>query len=78
MNGEKKGNFFWSPPLLIKKLEMSEWYCAEHKDLFVFFSSWDELKNKIDTLDYDNHKMRLLDFGIKHEKKMLAKWEMFF
>ena len=35
-------------------LDLCEWYCDEHKDLFVYFDSWDYLKLIIDNLDYEN------------------------
>jgi hypothetical protein len=74
----KKDAFFWSPPLREDVLYLAEWYCEEFKDVFVYFDSWDDLKNKVTYLDYQQHKKKLRDIGDKHEIKMLEKWKNIF
>ncbi len=37
-------NIFWSPPYDKELLHLSEWYHPDNKDLFVYFNSWQELK----------------------------------
>lgn len=70
-----KGNFFWSPPLLIDKLEVSEWYLPEHKDYLIYFDSWKDLQQKIQTYNYDEHKAKQKAFGISHSNEMILKWK---
>jgi hypothetical protein len=77
-NDDKKDNFFWSPPLIEDVLYLSEWYCEEFKDVFIYFDSWNDLKKKVETLDYLNHKKILKEIGINHEKKMLERWSKLF
>lgn len=67
-------DFFWSPPYVEEKIDLSEWYCEEHKDLIIYFDDWADLLEKTDNLDYTQHKRKLREFGKKHEKEMLKKW----
>ena len=57
------------------KITESEWYSEEHKDIFVYFSSWDNLQEKIDTLDYEAKRKYILEFGKKHNDEMLKRWK---
>jgi len=75
---DKKDSFFWSPPLKEEILNISEWYCEEFKDVFIYFDSWDDLKYKIENLNYIRQKEILKNIGIKHEKEMLEKWKKYF
>lgn len=78
IDGLKKDCFFWSPPLKENLLHLSEWYCEEFKEAMVYFDSWEDLKNKIDSLNYTEHKKKLRIIGDKHEKDMLEKWRKIF
>ena len=71
---DKTDCFFWSPPLKEQLLNLSEWYCEEFKDVFIYFDSWEDLKHKIENLDSIKHKELLKNIGLKHEKDMLQKW----
>jgi FkbM family methyltransferase len=56
-------------------LKLSEWYCDEHKDLFVFFDSWDELTQKVKTTDYVEKTQIILNFAKQHHDEMLNRWK---
>lgn len=72
----KKGKRFWfQPPFRPNLLKMSEWYNETHKDLLIYFDSWEDLRKKINTLNYDKHKLKLKEFGEKHINAMLNKWK---
>ncbi len=58
--------------------ELCEWYAKEHRDLLVFYDSWDDLKHKIETTDYDAMKKRIITFAQNHEQDMLNRWRMVF
>ncbi len=75
INNEKKDSFFWSPPLIEDALYLSEWYCEDFKDIFIYFDSWSDLKYKINTLNFNNHKQLLRIKGNEHENNMLNKWK---
>ena len=70
-------SFFWSPPYREDVIYLSEWYCQEHKDILVYFDSWEDLQNKVKNLDYDRQKLVLNEFGVIHETKMLEKWKKY-
>ena len=69
------GMFFWSPPYIEDKLELSEWYCLEHKNTFVYFDSWNDLELKLQNTDFQKQKEVLKKFGEEHEQIMLEKWK---
>ena len=72
---KQTGDFFWSPPFPTQYIESSEWYLPEHKDLFIYFDSWEHLKvlTKDSELIKDK-KSKVLDFSKKHTKICLDKW----
>lgn len=67
------------PYVLGSKLyQLCEWYAPEHKDLIVYYDSWDDLKHKIETTDYVAMKARIIDFAQRHEQEMMARWKQIF
>ena len=77
IDGLKKDSFFWSPPLREDVLHLSEWYCEDFKEVFIYFDSWEDLKNKIKKLDFNKQKRLLKQIGKKHEKDTLKKWRKY-
>lgn len=73
---KKNKNFFWSPPFKNEYLEISEWYCEELSEVFVYFDSWDDLVFKINNLNYYEKKNYLQKYGIKHKNDTLKKWKL--
>ena len=71
----KMGNFWFQPPYNRENLHLSEWYNDTHTDLLIYFDSWEDLRKKVNTLNYDKHKLKLKEFGEKHIKTTLNKWE---
>lgn len=59
INSDNKGSFFWTPPLLLDQLQLSEWYCDETKEVFIYFDSWEDLQHKITSFDRDAHKKKI-------------------
>lgn len=73
----KTGNWWFQPPFNIEHPEtlvLSEWYCSEHADLFVFFDSWIDLLGKINKTDYVAKTKTILDFAKNHEEECLSRW----
>jgi len=68
-------DFFWSPPFREDVLELSEWYEPEHKNLMIYFDSWDDLKNKTKKLDKEAIKKNISEFLRIHEEKQLNNWK---
>jgi len=73
----KTGYYWFQPPFNINNpglLKLSEWYCNEHKDILVFFDSWDDLQIKIKTTDYEEKTKTILNFAKKHHDNTLTLW----
>jgi len=75
MEIKKNNNFFWSPPYKDEWLKISEWYCKENSNIFVYFDSWSDLYNKIHNLDYVNQRELILKYSKIHEKKNMKIWK---
>ena len=72
-----KHGFFWSWPQMVWSMStISEWYNEKNKDLFVYFDSWDDLKEKIETTDYKGKKRYIKKFMKNHIKEMFEKWRI--
>lgn len=72
---KKNKDFFWSPPYNDNWIELSEWYCEENKNLFVYFDSWEDLANKVVTINYKEKKEQIIQFAYEHEKKQIQLWK---
>ncbi len=62
----------------LEHLELCEWYCDEYKDLFVYFDSWQDLVEKINTTNYLQMKQKILEAGVTHWYKNFELWEKIF
>jgi hypothetical protein len=70
--------FFWDVPNAIpEEVALSEWYREEHKPLFVYFSTFQELKHISDDL-ISEKKDNILRFIMKHNPETLEKWRGIF
>lgn len=70
-----KGNFFWSPPFDEEFIRSSEWYLPEHKELFMYFNSFEELKQLTEDEELINKKKQIIkEFIPKYSIEMLNKW----
>lgn len=72
------GNGWFQPPFhphFPDTLKISEWYCDEHKDIFVFFDSWEDLVDKVRNTNYEEMTKKVLDFAKQHEVDTLSRWK---
>lgn len=74
----RKNNFFWSPPFQIANLRYSEWYCEELNNLFIYFNSWEDLRNKTNNYNRDKLKDKLYSYSKIHRETELEKWKNIF
>jgi hypothetical protein len=61
-----------------KLYEISEWYDPQHKDIFIYFDSWEDLQHKIATLDYEKQRKIILEYSKKLQKETLKDWQSVF
>ena len=72
---------YWFQPPYIRNeeiLRLSEWYCDEHKDLLVYFDSWEDLAEKVKTTDYEAQTKKILLFARLHSARVLLQWNEVF
>lgn len=67
--------YWFQPPFNGENiLSKAEWYCDEHKDLVIYFSSWHDLQMKVNTTDYETQTKKILEYAEKHSSQTLSKW----
>jgi hypothetical protein len=73
----REGKYWFQPPFSIdhpELLQISEWYTSEHRDLMVYFDSWDDLTMKIKNTNYQEKTKTILNYAKLHEKETLDRW----
>lgn len=60
--------YYWHEPYYC------EWYFGVHRDVIVYFDSWQDLKEKIATTDYPAMHAKIKAFGRAHREEMLDAW----
>jgi len=75
--------YYWeeknkSYDLLIKSIELSEWYNINNKDIFEYFESWDDLKYKIENMNDEyiiQKKQTIKKFIENNNMQNIEKWK---
>lgn len=67
-------NFWFQDTNYKDLLDSSEWYLPEHRDLFMYFDSWEHLK-EIVNYDLTGKKKLILEFSQQHHQKTLTTWK---
>lgn len=69
-------NFFWSPPFDRDFIHSSEWYLPEHQDFFIYFDSFNHLKEVSGNKHLIQEKRnKVLEFSKNHSKKSILQWK---
>ncbi len=63
------------PYTTISEFPWCEWYADDNKDIIVYFDSWQDLKHKVDTLDYGSLKQKIKKQAIVHTQEMVGRWK---
>ncbi len=58
--------------------QLSEWYCKKNEPIFIYFDSWEDLKHKIETCDYDAARAKIKAFAKEHQTQTLVQWKQLF
>lgn len=56
-----------------KMIHLSEWYNEDHKHLFTYFDSWEDLVVKVDTCSYAQKREVIKKFANQHQQTILTK-----
>jgi hypothetical protein len=86
------GWYYWEEyargePYLSQSIELSEWYCPDIADCFIFFDSWDDLYHKYSSLQTNSSKsinpipnndnqIPTLSTTLSHTLSLYPKWYM--
>jgi hypothetical protein len=66
------------PNGIVEFVDWMEWYAEAYQDLMVYFDSWQDLKEKIDTIDYAALHARILRYAQYHRETVLHRWKEVF
>jgi hypothetical protein len=61
--------------ILLKSIELSEWYQPELADFFVFFDTWEEIHSKFYDTDFVEKKKALYNYVKKSNLVQVRRWE---
>jgi len=72
--------FFTNSVLLLKEdlFEVSEWYAPDRAEIFVYFDSWEDLKVKLESLDFIAQHDKIKSYASNHKIEMLNRWQLLF
>jgi len=59
----------------LNEFEIGECYHPDNKDIFVYFDSWQDLQNKLNTINFEAKKSKILEVAKNHQLRMLQRWE---
>jgi len=57
---------------------LCDWYHDDVRDGIIYFDSWDDLKDKIQSTDYQSFSARVKEMGASHGQEMLNRWRVIF
>src|SRR5579862_1294340 len=58
--------------------DLSEWYSPVHRDIITYFDSWEDLKHKIESMDFNRLRRKIKAYALMHYKRMLDRWTRVF
>lgn len=72
----KGHNFWWQDVgFLDSHIESSEWYHKDYRECFVYFDSWEDLRNKVQNTDYIAKKKVIADTAQWHIDNYMNAWK---
>ena len=60
--------------LLLKSIELAEWYQPELVDFFVYFDSWEEIQTRFYETDFMEKKRNLYEYVQKNNRVQINRW----
>ena len=75
----EKGTIWWPNGNYFKdNYHYSEWYHEKHSEIITYFDSWDDLKYKIESTDFDVLRTNIQQYALEHQKNVLEQWKTIF
>jgi len=79
LNALRSGRAWWPDKgYMYDYAHLSEWYSAANKEYFIYFDSWQDLKQKIEAADFNALHTKMKRLGQQHKEKVLAQWQEVF
>ncbi|HRN78500.1 MAG TPA: hypothetical protein PLU71_04625 [Candidatus Dependentiae bacterium] len=79
LNALRSGKAWWPDQnYMYTYAHLSEWYNSDNQEYFIYFDSWQDLKNKIDATDFNMVHEKLKRLGQQHKKKVIKQWQEVF
>lgn len=74
-----QGIIWWPNGNLFKKnYQLSEWYNNENAEIITYFDSWEDLKYKINSTNFNELHIKTKQFAENHVNKTLQTWKLIF
>jgi len=77
----RQNNFWFQDAYAIneKSIELAEWYDSDHKDIFIYFDSWEHLRELTNDNELiENKKKNVINFSKCHNEKTINQWKKAF
>lgn len=79
LNNLNTGKIWWpNGNYFNNNYNLSEWYNDEHREIITYFDSWEDLKNKIESTDFDALRTKIKTYAQQHYEKTLDQWKKIF
>lgn len=73
------GNIWWPNGNYFKdNYHVSEWYNEQNSKIITYFDSWEDLKNKINSTDFDALQTKIQQYAQNHQAATIKKWTTIF
>jgi hypothetical protein len=79
INNLDTGKIWWPNGNYFKNnYQLAEWYNKENSEIITYFDSWDDLKHKIESTDFDALRTKIKLYAQKHRAATIKKWKSIF
>jgi hypothetical protein len=79
INNFNIGKIWWPTGNYFKEnYHLSEWYNSENTTIITYFDSWQDLKNKIESTDFDVLHAKIKNYAQEHHFKTINQWKKIF
>jgi hypothetical protein len=79
LNNLNTGKIWWPNGNYFKNnYHLSEWYNDEYKEIITYFDSWKDLKNKINTTNFNTLQAKIKLYADNHRIATIEKWNQIF
>ena len=75
MQNINEGTMWWATGNYFKEnYHLAEWYNDEYKDIITYFDSWEDLKDKINSINFKTLQSKIKKYAKLHSAKIINQW----